>query len=293
MTHRFLVKLMALIIFWSCLAGSSYGEEGQKSIRIAILPCNNIEITFRKFYPLLRYLMQQTKLDVKLVVPADFPAFETSIRKKEIDFVLQDPHTYLMLANLYNNDELLRVISMDGETTQSAVVIVRKDSKVKTLNDLRGRTVMFGSKSSTSKWLAAKSLFAEHGINIYKDLKAYLNGGCCEDIAFNVYLKSVDAGVVCEHFLKEHEEKQKELGLMAEGVLVISRTKSMPGRVFAPRKDVNPNIISKINNALLKLNRKFPEDAKILYRGEMGGFQTAKNEDYEVVRRLMSDNWRD
>ena len=55
---------------------------------------------------------------------------------------------------------------------------------------------MFGPKLSAARWVAAKALFEENGMNIDKDLKAYSNGKCCEDVAFNVYLKAVDAGVV-------------------------------------------------------------------------------------------------
>jgi phosphonate transport system substrate-binding protein len=288
MSRRLPVKLIALVICCSWLVASVFAAGTPKPIKIAILPCNNIEITFKKFYPLVRYLRQQTKLEIRLVVPADFLKFETSVKKGDIDFALQDPHTYIMLAKQFNNDSLLSVILMDGKTTYSAAVVVRKNSHLRNIQDLRGKSVMFGSKASITKWLAAKLLFAENGINIDNDLKSYVNGGCCEDIAFSVFLKSVDAGVVCEHFLKEHENRQKELGLKADEITVIGRTKSVPSRVFGARKDVSPEIISKINQALLRLDRNNPEHAKILYRGELGGFQRAQAQDYEGVRKLMA-----
>ena len=152
---------------------------------------------------------------------------------------------------------------------------------------------MFGDKSSITKWVAARLLFAENGINIDKDLKAYSHGGSCEDIAFSVYLKSVDAGVICDHFLGEHEEKQKELGVEAIKIMVISRTKPVPTRVFVPRKDVNPDIVAKINNALLALDRKNPDHAKILFEAESGGFERAQPQDYSEVRKLMTRSLED
>jgi len=290
MTHHLPLRLIGLAIFLSVLGGVSHAAETQKPLNIAILPCSNIEITFKKFYPLIRYLMQKTNIDMRIVVPADFTAFEISLRKGEIDFALQDAHTYITLANLYNKGEFLRALSIEGETTNFAVVVVGKDSHIKTLNDLRGRTVIFVPKASLTKWVAARLLFEENAINIDKDLKAYSNGGCCEDIAFSVYLKSVDAGVVCNHFLAEHEEKQKELGVEAGKILAISRTKSVPTRVFVSHKDVSKDTVFKINNALLELDRNNPEHSKILYRGELGGFQRAQDKDYEEVRKLMTNN---
>ena len=75
MTHRFPLKLIGSAIFLFLLVGFSYAAETQKPIKIAILPCNNIEITFKKFYPLIRYLIQRTNIEMRIVVPADFTAF--------------------------------------------------------------------------------------------------------------------------------------------------------------------------------------------------------------------------
>ena len=137
-------------------------------------------------------------------------------------------------------------------------------------------------------------LFAENGINIDKDLKAYSHGGSCEDIAFSVYLKAVDAGVICDHFLGEHEEKQKELGVEAIKIMVISRTKPVPTRVFVPRKDVNPGYRQqKLIMPCSALDRKNPEHAKILFEAESGGFERAQPQDYSEVRKLMTRSLED
>ncbi len=96
-----------------------------------------------------------------------------------------------------------------------------------------------------------------------------------------MYLKSVDAGRVCDHFLTEHAEKQKDLGVKASQLIEISRTMPVPTRIFAPRKGVGKEITAALNRALLGLDKQKPEQAKILNRGEMGGFQRARVEDYE------------
>jgi len=110
LTSHFPMIILVFAIIMSSLVSFSHAAETPKPIQLAILPCENIETTFKKFYPLLRYLIQQTGLEVSLMVPTDFSTFETSLRKGEIDFALQDPHTYLMTSNLYNNEALLRAL---------------------------------------------------------------------------------------------------------------------------------------------------------------------------------------
>ena len=246
-------------------------ETERKPVTIAILPCTDIVMTFKKFHPLVAYLTQKTGLPIRLVVPEDLTKFEASINNGEIDFALQDPHTFLKLAGSFDRDSLIRAINIDGGTTQAGVLIVRKDGDINRITDLKGKTVMFGPKFSASKWLAAKLLFAESGINIEKDLKTYFNGGCCEDIAFSVYLKAVDAGVVCDHFAEEHEDKRKEIGVEAAQIAVIGKTQDVPMKVFGARQGVDKDVIIKIKQALLDMDKNNPDHVKILHPAEVGG----------------------
>jgi phosphate/phosphite/phosphonate ABC transporter binding protein len=288
MIHFFYKYIIIAIIAICLLVVSLNADSKTQGIKIAILPCTNIVMTFKKFYPLVEYLARETELQVELVIPKDFAEFKSEIKNDEIDFALQDPHTYVKLADLFDQGNLLRALSMEGGATQSGVVIVRKDSRTTDIKELKGKTVMFGPTLSSAKWLAARILFEDNGINLEKDLKAYSHGGCCEDIAFSVYLKAVDAGVVCDHFLAEHEEKQKELGVVAEQIQPLIRTKSVPTRVFGARTNLNKDLVARVKEALLRLDNKNPQQASILARAELGGFQRSKDEEYDSIRRLMA-----
>jgi phosphonate transport system substrate-binding protein len=274
-------------LFMCLLVVASYADGVKKHITIAILPCTNAVMTFKKFHPLVTYLKQETGFDIRLVVPRDFAEFERTIKNGNIDFAFQDPHTYVKLASLYGKGALVRALTREGATSQSGVVIARKDSLINKVEDLKGKTVMFGPKLSAAKWVAARLLFEESGINIDKDLRAYSNGGCCEDIAFSVYLKAVDAGVVCDHFLEGHLEKQQELGIDAKQIIAICRTKLVPTRLFAARQEISNGIVTKVSQALLRLDIKKPAHARILYRAELGGFQESEDEDYDGIRMLI------
>jgi phosphonate transport system substrate-binding protein len=280
-----------LVIMLSLYATPVSAEGGEKPVNFAVLPCTDIVMTFKKFHPLVSYLTQKTGLAIRLVVPENLTKFETAINNGEIDFALQDPHTFLKLANLFDEDSLLRALNQEGGTTQSGVLVVRKDSGIHQVADVKGKTVMFGPKFSASKWLAARLLLEENGINIEKDLKASLNGGCCEDIAFSVYLKAADAGVVCDHFAGEHEDKQKELGIDFSQIVVIAKTKDVPMKVFGARKGLDKDVIMKIKQALLDLDSNNPEQAKMLYPAELGGFQKYSDEDFGLIKMMMSSKW--
>ena len=278
--------VIAGVLFMYLFVGATYADAPRKHITIAVFPCTDVVMSFKKFHPLITYLKEETGLDIRLGVPKDSAEFERAMKIGDIDFAFQDPHMYVRLAHLYDRGSLIRALTREGKTSQSGVVIVRKGSGISKLEDLKGKTVMFGPKLSAAKWVAARELFEESNIDIDKDLRAYSHGGCCEDIAFSVFLKAVDAGVVCDHFLDEHIRKQQELGVDVEQIVIVCRTKSIPKRVFAASKEISNDIVAEVNQALLKLDKKEPAHAKILYRAELGGFQKLKDEDYDGKRML-------
>jgi phosphonate transport system substrate-binding protein len=281
--HLLLFWILAVILFTS----AGYGGASPKRVTLAVLPCSDVVLNFKKFHPFVRYLEEQTGLKIDLIVPKDDQEFGWTIKNREIDFVFQDPHTYVSFAGLYKKNALIRAVTKDGKPYQYGLIIVRKDSGLKGIRSLKGRTVMFGPKLSAAKWIAAKEVFKENGIDIDKDLKAYQNGGCCEDIVFNVYLKAVDAGVVCEHFMEGHPEKQKELGIKVKDLAVIGKTVQVPTRIFTARKGLPDELVARVNQALLRLDKRIPAQAEILSQAEAGGFQTARDRDYDAVRVLM------
>ena len=280
------ILLAVFLCFWA-VNTTAHGEKAE--ITMAILPCSDEVVTFKKFYPLITYLQQQTGLAIKIEVPKDFNKLESAVRKGEIDFVLLDPHTYVKLATLFNRTTLLKALNREGVNAQNAVIIVRQDSGIKELDDLRGKTIMFGPKLSLTKWIAAKELLQEKGIDIDKDLKAYSNGGCCEDIAFNVYLKTVDAGVICDHYFGGHICEQKELGIDIQKLVIIGKTREFPMRIFAARKGLSDDIVNPVIQALLELDRVHPEHAEILHLAEFGGFEKASDREYDGIRTLIGN----
>ena len=162
MINKLSKAVIAGLFLMQLLIGASYADEVKKNITIAIFPCTDIVMSFKKFHPLVTYLKEETGFAIKLVVPRDSAKFERDIKNGDIDFALQDPHIYTRFVRLYDKNTLIRALTREGTTSQSGVVISRKDGGINTLKDLIGKTVMFGPELSAARWVAAKLLFEEN-----------------------------------------------------------------------------------------------------------------------------------
>jgi phosphonate transport system substrate-binding protein len=271
---------LSLVVLFSAFTAA----EEQRRVTLAVLPCSDEISTITKFSPLVKYLAAETGFEFKMSVSTSAAEFDNSVKSGEFDFVLQDPNTYVSHARFFQPDSLLSALNANGEALQQGIVIARKGRGIGRIEDLRGKSVMFGNELSAAKWVAARDLFEEHGIHIEKDLRSHPVGGCCEDIAFNVYLGAVDAGVVCAHFLSEHSEKQKELGVKVDALVTVGTTRPVPERVFAAHRKTERAVVEKVVQALLKLDRRSPEFEVILSRAELGGFRRATDREYDIMR---------
>ena len=87
-------------------------------------------MTVKKFSNLAAYLREETGLAMALVVPRSHAELERAVRREEIDFALQDPHTYRQVSKDFDGSALLQTVALNGTTEQSGVLVVRRESGV-------------------------------------------------------------------------------------------------------------------------------------------------------------------
>ncbi|WP_157238044.1 phosphate/phosphite/phosphonate ABC transporter substrate-binding protein [Desulfobacter curvatus] len=279
-----LAIISSLVLMWS----PGYARSLSGQFKISTFPCTDEANSFKKFHPLVTYLRHATGLNISLVFHDDLAGFERALKNGSLDFVIQDPYVYVKLADKYSNAHILQALTFDKETTHSGVIIVRKDSGLKRIMDLKGKTVMFGPKLSSPRWIAARHLFEKNGLLIDGDLLDYSNKGCCEDVAFNVFLNVVDAGVVCDHFLPEHGSRQQALGLDAGQLAVIATTDRVPTKIFSAGKYVRADNMVKMTGALMRLDFQNSEHRRIMENADLGGFRKASAQDLSQIREWVA-----
>jgi phosphonate transport system substrate-binding protein len=268
-----------LLVFFSFFLSISIscGEETE-TVKIAILPCNDVVKTFERFKPLTEYLESVTGLTVQAVFPEDEEGLIRIFRKRGVDFIFHSPSGFAKIADKSDTQSLLKALGPDGKDYEIGYMVVRKDSGLKTFQDLKGKTVIFGMECSASRWLSAKNIFVENGMDIEKDLGSFTDGGCCEDISFNVFLKAADAGLVCQHYF----EDQKKLGAIhIEALAIIGESSPIPTRIFAAHKDTPRDRIDQIQKALSAIDLHNPRFINLVTTTEIGGFVKAEPAAYK------------
>ncbi|MCJ7603539.1 MAG: phosphate/phosphite/phosphonate ABC transporter substrate-binding protein, partial [Desulfobulbaceae bacterium] len=254
-------------------------------VTITILPCSDIVRTYKKFYPLAVFLQNEIGSKVIIQVPRDWDEFFRLISSGKTDFVYQPPHVYVQLEEHYNKSEILAALSQRGDRKHHGHLIVRSDSNISKVEDLRGKSVLFGHEFSMIKTLAGKALLQKHGMNYEKDLLEYRYGGSCEKIALNVYLRAADAGFVCNHVsLNPTSPPDKTWPFPPNSLKVIAETEECHTWIFSAVKSADASTVSAVIRALLSLHETQNHQG-LLKDIESRGFAPILESDLLILRK--------
>jgi phosphonate transport system substrate-binding protein len=224
-------------------------------------------------------------IPVRVTVASDYAAVIEALRNKTADLAFVHPVGYV----LANREARATIIAKDrwhGNTSYTSRIWVRKDSGLKSLEDLRGKTIAFVDPASSSGYVYPMLILIQRGLVQNRDPKTFFR-----DVVFS---GSHDAGLLAllkghvdalgsfdqarEQYLKDPAEREK-LSWVAESAPI-------PEGGICGREGLDPAVVAKVRAALLQMRGPAYEPLlKKLY--DIDGFEPAEDREYEPVRAAM------
>ena len=109
---------------------------------------------------------------IRVTVASDYAAVVEALRNRTADLAFVHPAGYV----LANREAKAMIVAKDqwhGNTSYTSRIYVRKESGLKTLEDLRGKTIAFVDPSSTSGYVYPMVMLIEKGLVQNKDPKTF------------------------------------------------------------------------------------------------------------------------
>ncbi len=249
-------------------------------MRLAVQPCWSPKITYTLFSPLANFLSKETGLRVTLLIADNELHFHRLIPKA--DLVLQDSYSaYFHQRRGFTLEPVVVAVGEDGEPTERGAIIVRVDSPIESLQDLQGKTFIFGAPHNTRKFFATYITLKRHGIDPLKDLSGFALGNECSYNAMSVFLGEFDAGAVCADFLEESERFA-----FIKNLRVLAYTDPMPNWMITLKGDLTPKLRDKVTRALLLLKPGTARAERALFETGWKGFVPVKGDELSRIERL-------
>lgn len=260
------------------LAGAAHAQSSAGVLRVSAIPDEAPTELQRKFKPLGDYLAKATGLKVEFTPVTDYAASVEGLINRKIDMVWFGGFTFVQ-ANVRSKGQVTPLVQrLEDEKFRSVFITTQPD--IARLEDLKGKTLAFGSESSTSGHLMPRSFLLGAKVNPDTDLKRIAFSGAHDATVAAVAGGRVDAGALNISVW----EKLVEAGKVdPKQVRVFYTTPGYFDYNWTVRSDMDPALKKKILDAFLALDASTAQGKEILELQRATRFVPTKAANYGPI----------
>jgi phosphonate transport system substrate-binding protein len=260
------------------LAASALSVHAQQVFRITAIPDESPTELARKAEPLVKYLEAKLGMKVEYTPVTDYAAAVETLVNKKVDMAWFGGFTFVQ-ANARSGGKAIPIVQRE-EDEKFRSVFITADPEIKTLADLKGKDVSFGSQSSTSGHLMPRSFLLQAGVDPDKDFKRVAFSGAHDATIAAVASGKVQAGALNISVWDKFVADKK---VDTDKVKVFYTTPSYYDYNWTVHADMPAATREKLTAALLALSKDTAEGKAILELQRATRFVPTKVENYKGI----------
>ncbi len=251
-------------------------------LNMGVFPRRPIAKTYKFFKPLAEKLSKELGEPVKLIVAKNFKEFWKGAKSGKYDIVHYNQYHYL----LNHKEKGYRVIAVNeefGSKTLAGALSVRKDSGINSINDLKGKTILFGGgKKAMGSYIAPTAVLKKAGLVAGKDYTVIFSKNPPSAV-IGVYNKAADAAGTGNVILKVKGVTKK---IDVSQMKILVESEPFIHLVWAVKGDMPTDKASKIQTILTTLKTKAPA---VLKAARVTNFIKASDGDFAKIREIVKE----
>lgn len=302
-----LFVLMLAVIVFAAACGNSSSLDNQKNasndsdsksggykpkeLTVQFVPSQNAGTLEAKAKPLEKLLSKELGIPVKVSVSTNYNTIVEAMKSKKVDVGFLPPTAYTLAHDQKAADLLLQAqrfgVKEDGSASKELVdsykseILVKKDSKIKSLKDLKGKKIALQDATSTAGYTFPLAMLKnEAGINATKDMKI-VNVKGHDQAVISLLNGDVDAAAV---FNDARNTVKKDQPNVFKDTRILKLTQAIPNDTISVRPDMDKDFQEKLKKAFIDI-AKSKEGHKIIsevYSHE--GYTETKDSNFDIVR---------
>ncbi|HMO47977.1 MAG TPA: putative selenate ABC transporter substrate-binding protein [Rubrivivax sp.] len=250
----------------------------QQVLRVTAIPDESPTELARKAAPLMKYLEGKLGMKVEFTPVTDYSAAVETLVNRKIDLAWFGGFTFVQ-ANARSGGKVIPLVQRE-EDTRFRSVFITTDPAIKTLADLKGKDLSFGSASSTSGHLMPRSFLLQAGLDPDKDFRRVAFSGAHDATIAAVAAGKVQAGAlnisVWEKFVADGKVDTAK-------VRVFFTTPPYHDYNWSVHADMPAALREKIAQAFLALSRDNAEGKAILDLQRATKFVPTQADNYKGI----------
>ncbi len=260
----------------SLAAPAMLRAQTQQTLTVGLIPSEDSRAMIANSQKMMDMLSNALGMPVKPFVAADYNGVIEALRSKRLDVAYLGPFSYVLGASVADIEAFaVAETKKAGRTFYHSQVIAHKDSGIRKVADLKGKTFAFVDPSSTSGHLFPKAGLMKAGFNTDKDFGRVIFSGSHDSSAIAVQNKKIDACAIADRILDAAIAK----GLAKrEDLVEVWKSDPIPESPTVWRRDLSPDLKKRVQAAFLQV-----KDIPWSDQGLLNGFHPTNDAAYNVI----------
>ena len=274
-----LLTIMQLLCMIAMASFSCLVQGADEPLIMGVFPRRNAAETTHLFTPMADYIGEQTGRKVRLVTAKDFDSFWQGVTDQRYDIVHYNQYHYIRSAQNY---EVVAHIEELGKSTIAGVLYVRKDSGITSLNQLRGRSILFGGgEDAMISYITNRYLLLQAGLK-NEDFKSLFAVNPPNSI-LALHRRQADAAGAGDGVLDLPVVKK---AINAEELSALAVSAPLLQLPVAVKRNMPPKLRASIQSILVNLSASQPGQ-QVLKSALLTGMGKAEDKDYDPHRKIV------
>lgn len=262
-----------------------------EKLTVQFVPSQNADTLEAKAKPLEKLLSDKIGIPVQVSVSTDYNTIVEAMASKKVDVGFLPPTAYVLAKEKGAAEVILQaqrfgVKDETGEPTDElvdfykAMMIVKKDSAIQSVADLKGKKIAYQNVSSSAGYVWPAAVLMDNGIDPLKDVEPITVKGH-DQAVLAVLNGDVDAAAI---FQDARNVVKTDYPTVFEDTRVLTYTEKIPNDTISVRSDMSAEWTQKLQNAFIEIGQD-EEGHKIIseiYTHE--GYVKSDDTQFEIVR---------
>lgn len=266
-----------------------------ETLKVQITPSKDAARLDAQRKPLQDMLEEQLGMPVEVSVGTDYTATIEAMKSNQIHVGFLAPTQYVLAHDQGAADVILKSLRYDVDDGGNKLedeplvdsfrsqLVASADSDIKTVEDLKGKTIAVASFTSSSGFVWPANLLADQGLDPQADVE-WVNVGGHDKAIQAVYNGQTDAAFT---FKDARYVLRDELPDVYEKVVFVLDTEPIPNDTISVVPSMDEELRQRIADAFLDIVKE--EEGLEVFRSiyEWAGFANAQDSDYDIVRSYL------
>jgi phosphonate transport system substrate-binding protein len=250
-----------------------------KSLKFAVTDTSGIKELEQDFGAFRQAFEEILGIKTEFYPVENYTAAAPAMLSGDIDIVFAGPSEYVILQSRAKPIPIIGI----RRSNYHSLILVRADSKIKSLTQLKGKKIAMASIGSTSGHIAPTKLLIDAGLDPNTDLKILM----LKDKGAQALKKGeVEAWAVSSNLYKNILENEN---LLEKDFVIIAISPPLPSDLFLGSNQLSQNFIDVIKKGMVKNEQKLIQSllvAKANQKYEGSKFIPVNDADYNLIREV-------